>query len=170
MNIVLIGYRGTGKTVVGKILAEKLNMKLFGMDEHIAEKAGYSIPDIVAEEGWDRFRDLESEVAEEASGQVNSIIDTGGGVVLRASNIEHLKKAGILFWLKADAQNISDRIKDSTERPSLTENKTFLEEVEEVLEERTPQYMASADYAIDTNGLTEEQVAENIISIITEKK
>ena len=83
MNIVLIGYRGTGKSVVGKLVSERLRIKCIAMDARIVEKAGMSIPDIVENHGWAIFRDMESEVTRELAKLDNIIIDTGGGVIER---------------------------------------------------------------------------------------
>jgi len=166
MNIVLIGYRGTGKTAVGKKLAGRLHRKLVRTDNLIVEKAGISIPKIVENYGWDTFRDIESEVAEEVGKMDNCIIDTGGGIILRKINVKNLKGKGMLILLKADVKTIVNRIKDSRERPSLTGSKSFTEEVEEVLKERSKRYEGAADYAIDTSRLTVDEVADTIINYL----
>jgi shikimate kinase len=163
MNIVLIGYRGTGKSEVGSILAERLGMKCMGMDAEIVKKAGMSIPDIVEKHGWPKFRDIESELARELSERDNIIIDTGGGIIERPENIESLRNNAIIFWLKATVDVIVSRIADGTERPALTEGKTFTEEVAEVLEQRIPKYQEAARFEIDTDHLTPENVADRII-------
>ncbi len=163
MNIVLIGYRGTGKSVIGKILAERLGMKCIGMDAGIVEKAGMSIPDIVEKFGWPKFRDMESDLARELSGLDNVIIDTGGGIIERPENIEALRNNAVIFWLKASVDVIVSRIEDGTERPALVEGKTFTEEVAEVLERRIPKYQDAGQHEIDTDNLTPEQIAERII-------
>jgi len=165
MNIVLIGYRGTGKTVVGELLAARLNMTYMGMDAQIVKKAGMSIPEIVEKSGWPGFRDMESEVARELAGLDHLIIDTGGGVIERPENIEALKTNARIFWLKASVDAIVSRIQDDTQRPSLIAGKTFTQEVAEVLEQRTPKYKNAAHHEIDTDPLTPEQVAEKIIKI-----
>lgn len=170
MNIVLIGYRGTGKSTVAKIISDKTGMPVFGMDARIVEKAGMSIPDIVADNGWDRFRDLETEVAVEASQKDKCIIDTGGGIITRTENMDVLRKNAIVFWLKADLHTILSRIESSEDRPSLTGKKSFLEEVEDVLKERTPKYLSSADFSIDTAPYTPQQIAERIISLFKKEK
>jgi shikimate kinase len=163
MNIVLIGYRGTGKSVIGSILADRLGMKCVGMDAEIVKKAGMSIPDFVAKNGWPKFRDLESELARELSGLDNVIIDTGGGIIERPENIVALRNNAVIFWLKASVDVIVTRIAAGTERPALTEGKTFTEEVAEVLERRIPKYQDAARHAIDTDHLTPEQIADRII-------
>ncbi|MBW1719285.1 MAG: shikimate kinase [Deltaproteobacteria bacterium] len=165
MNIVLIGYRGTGKSVVGELLAARLRMQCIGMDTEIVKRAGMSIPEIVEKYGWEKFRDIESEEAREVSGFDNVVIDTGGGVIERPKNIEALKINSRIFWLKASVDEIVSRIHGDTERPALTAGKTFTEEVTEVLERRIPKYKSAAKYEIDTDELTPEQVADRIIKI-----
>ncbi len=169
MNIVLIGYRGTGKSTVGKIISEKLRIPLVVMDDRIIELEGTSIPDIVAHHGWDYFRDIETRVAREISDRDNIVVDTGGGVILRSENIAYLKRNGILFWLKSAPEIIAGRIKDSGNRPSLTGKKSFLEEIQEVLLERFPKYESAADYAVDTDNFTPPQVADEIIRTMADK-
>jgi len=169
MNIVLIGYRGTGKTVVGKRLAEVLNKRLVKMDELITEKAGMPIPEIVEKYGWDRFRDLESEIAEEVGKMDNCVVDAGGGVILRNVNVDNLRKRGVIIWLKSDVKTIIDRIKEDQGRPSLTGKRSFTEEVAEVLEQRRKRYEEAADYAIDTSRLTVDEVVDKIIDYLKTK-
>jgi shikimate kinase len=169
MNIVLIGYRGTGKTSVGKKLADKLDRRFTKTDELIIKKAGMSIPKIVDNYGWDVFRNIESEVVKEVSKMDNWIIDTGGGVVLRRINVENLKRKGLLILLKADIKTIINRIKHDRERPSLTGRKSFIEEVEEVLKQRNKKYEEAADYTIDTTRLTVDEVTYRIIAFLTQK-
>ncbi|HZD59778.1 MAG TPA: shikimate kinase [Anaerolineae bacterium] len=165
MNIVLIGYRGTGKSVVGKLIAKRLQMKYISMDAKIVENAGMSIPEIVEKYGWTKFRDMESEVARELAKLDGVIIDTGGGVIERPENIEALRANTRIIWLKASVETIVSRIQGDTERPSLTGGKTFTEEVAEVLERRIPKYRSAAQYELDTDRLTPEQVADIVIKI-----
>ena len=162
MNIVLIGYRGTGKSIVGHHLSKRLKMECISMDARIVEKAGMSIPEFVEKYDWPKFRDLESEIAQELALRDNTIIDSGGGVIERPENITVLQKNAQLFWLKASIGLIISRIATGTERPSLT-GKSFTDEVAEVLERRTPIYQSAAHFEIDTEELTPEQVADSII-------
>jgi shikimate kinase len=163
MNLVLIGYRGTGKSTVAQILSQKLGMAAVSLDEEIVREAGMPIPEIVEKLGWTWFRDLESEIARRFGERNDLIIDAGGGVILRPENTENLRRNGVVFWLEASVEVIVDRIQESTERPALTEGKSFLEEVEEVLSERMPLYRAAADREIDTDPLTPTAVADEII-------
>jgi shikimate kinase len=165
MNLVLIGYRGTGKSVVGRLLARKLNMDCVSMDAAIVEKTGMSIPEIVDKFGWVKFRDLESEVVRELSSRDNIIIDSGGGVIERSENVETLKSRSVIFWLNADIDVIVARISRGSERPALTEGKSFTAEVEEVLAARLPKYRAAAHHEIDTGRITPGRTAEAIADI-----
>jgi shikimate kinase len=168
MNIVLIGYRGTGKSVVGELLAAELNRQVISMDEEIVKKAGMSIPQFVEQNGWPKFRDLETEVARELAARDNIIVDCGGGVIERPENIPALSKNGKIFWLQASVDVIIDRIADGTDRPPLVEGKTFTEEVAEVLDRRTPMYSDAAQHTIDTDKMTPEQVADSILAIVNQ--
>ena len=166
MNIVLIGYRGTGKSVVGRILARRLNMEYVGMDAVIVERAGMAIPQIVENRGWPGFRDLETQVALDLAVRDNLIVDTGGGIIERPENIPALEKNGRIFWLQASVDTIVRRIQGDDQRPALTEGKSFTEEVAEVLEKRVARYAAAARHAIDTDALTPEAVADEVIRLL----
>jgi shikimate kinase len=163
MNLVLIGYRGTGKSAVAAILSERLGMTAVSLDEEIVREAGMPIPEIVEQRGWPWFRDLESKIVERFARRDEMILDTGGGVILRPQNTQNLRRGGVLFLLEASVEVIVERIQESTERPPLVEGRSFLEEVEEVLSERLPLYRAAADRAIDTDSLTVAGVADEII-------
>jgi shikimate kinase len=166
MNIVLIGYRGTGKSSVGKLLAERSGRTLISTDAEVVRRAGQSIPEIVTQHGWDHFRDLESEVCRDLAGKDQLIIDTGGGAILRQDNVDQLKSRGILFWLTAEVPTISRRIGGDTQRPSLTGAKSFVEEIEEVLRERTPKYRAAADHTIATDRKTVVEIADSVQALL----
>ena len=163
MNIVLVGYRGTGKSAVGAIVAERLGMQCIAMDAKIVEKVGMSIPEFVEKHDWPAFRDVESEVARALSGVDNIVVDSGGGVIERPENIDVLRANGIIIWLKASVDTIVSRIEGGTERPSLTGVKSFTDEVEEILDRRIPKYAAATQYEVDTDDLTPEQVADRVV-------
>ena len=126
MNIVLIGYRGTGKSVVGELLALKLNRETISMDAEIVRKAGMSIPEFVEQNGWPKFRDVETVVTQELAERDNIIVDCGGGIIERPENIPALRTNGVIFWLKASVDVVVSRIAGGTERPALIEGKTLL--------------------------------------------
>lgn len=166
MNIVLIGYRGTGKSAVGALLAQRLGWPCLAMDALIVERTGKSIPEIVDAEGWPGFRDRESALARELAARDGIIIDCGGGIIERPENIEALRANGRIVWLRAAVPTIVSRIQGDTQRPSLTGGKSFTDEVAEVLERRTPLYAAAAHAAIDTDELTPEEIAERILALV----
>lgn len=166
MNIVLIGYRGTGKSTVGRILAARLGRELVSTDAEIVKRAKKSIPEIVTQYGWEYFRDIESAVCRELGGRDQLVIDTGGGAILRPENVETLKRNGKLIWLTATVETISARIGGDTQRPSLTGSKSFVEEISEVLRDRTPRYQAAADLVIQTDGQSIQELAEAVLKIM----
>ena len=164
MNVVLIGYRGTGKSTVGKLVAERLGRVLVSTDAELVKSAVQNIPEIVEQHGWEYFRDLETKICQDLAGRDGVVIDTGGGAILRSQNVEGLKRTGKLFWLTAPIETIARRIGADTQRPSLTGTKSFLDEIQDVLRERTPKYQAAADYIIETDGKSATQVADEILA------
>ncbi len=164
MNVVLIGYRGTGKSTVGKLVAERLGRVLVSTDAEIVQLAVRNIPEIVEQHGWEYFRDLETKICQDLAGRDGVVIDTGGGAILRSQNVERLKRTGKLFWLTAPVETIAKRIGADTQRPSLTGTKSFIDEIQDVLRERTPKYQAAADYIIETDGKSTTQVADEILA------
>jgi shikimate kinase len=165
MNIVLIGYRGTGKSHVGRLVAEKLSFPYISVDKAIVLRAGMSISEIVSQFSWQGFRDRESLEVREISVWDSIVIDTGGGVVERPENIEALRENGCLIWLKASVPTIVSRIEGGSDRPPLTDGKSFTEEVAEVLERRFPLYSNAAMHEIDTDGLAPEEIADQIVML-----
>lgn len=154
MNIFLIGYRCTGKTSVGKSLAEKLGWSFLDADVRLVETYGSSISKIVADEGWDGFRSKEKTITEVLCKLDTHVLAMGGGVILKKENVENMKKSGIVIWLAATPETIKNRIvKDQNTdeyRPALTE-KGLVEEIEGVMEERTPLYENAMDFSIATD-------------------
>lgn len=166
MNLVLIGYRGTGKSTVAELLATQLGWRAVSTDARVIEQAQRAIPDIVARDGWDHFRDLETAVCVALKDQDRLVIDTGGGIILRPNNMDLFKSNGLVFWLTATVTTITRRISEDTQRPALTDGKTFIEEIQDVLTERTPKYRAAADHVIATDDLSPEEIAARIMTIV----
>ena len=166
MNIVLMGYRGTGKSSVGRLLAARLGRELVSIDAEIVKRAQRSIPEIVAQEGWEYFRDLESDICRELASRDQLVIDAGGGAILRAQNVEALKKNSTVFWLTASVETIVKRIGGDNQRPSLTGTKSFVEEIQDVLRERTPKYQAGADHSIATDDRSINQLVETLLTLV----
>jgi shikimate kinase len=172
MNIVLMGYRCTGKTAAGMSLAGLLGRQFVDTDEHIERQMGRTIPQIVAEGGWTAFRDAEAAAIRELSGADNCVIALGGGAVLDARNCERLKQGGIFVWLFASAETIAGRMeKDAARgaaRPSLT-GAPSVTEMNAVMAEREPLYRRLADVAVDTTLLSAGEVAETIVRRLGEQ-
>lgn len=167
MNIVLIGYRATGKTVVARLLSEKLGWPWVDLDVEIERRAGKSIAEIFAQDGESVFRDWESQVVAEYCGRRNWIIAAGGGAPLRPENRQAMRAGGKVFWLTARPETIYRRMTTDpttgTRRPNLTA-RGGLEEIVELLAKREPVYRETADWVIDTEEKTPEQVAEEILA------
>jgi shikimate kinase len=161
----MLGYRGTGKSVISKILSEKLGRKLYRIDGLIAQTAGKPIPEIVKQQGWPSFRKLECEVVTRVAGEAqDSVIDCGGGVVLEANNIILLRKNGKCALLTASLSTIMRRIKKDRNRPRLEEGLSFEEEQKKILVERHEKYLSSADFICDTTSRSPQATAHEIIA------
>ena len=170
MNIVLIGYRGTGKSVISKVLADILHCRCYSLDEEITRQTGKSIPEIVKQEGWESFREIEREVVEKASSEVrSSIIDCGGGVVVDERNVMDLRRSGKVVLLISNFEKIIQRIRRDLSRPPLEPALSFEEEQRKVLAERDSKYRAAADCIFDTSYLKPRQIAMKIIEHFKKK-
>ena len=169
MNIVLIGYRCSGKTSVGRLIAEKTAWNFIDTDVLIEEESGCSIEDLVAKKGWEYFRAIEREVIRKVSLQDNLVIATGGGIVMEMENIKNLKENGTLIWLRAAPNNLKKRmekdISEGTKRPSLTGDDP-IEEIRKVLNIRNPLYEASSDHIVDTDELSIIETTDVIIKMV----
>lgn len=169
MNVVLVGYRGTGKSSVAERVAARLGLRAVSLDAELVRKAGKPIPEVVAERGWPGFRDLEEEIVRTFAAQDGLLIDCGGGVIEREANFAPLRAAGPVIWLRASTATIVARIQGDTQRPSLTGTKSFTEEVAEVLERREPLYRRIAHHTVDTDGRTIDEVAAEVLRLVAER-
>jgi shikimate kinase len=165
MNLILVGYRGTGKSTVARDLSRALNMQRVSLDEELVMRAGQSIPAIVTAHGWEHFRDLEQALIAELTRAAGRVLDCGGGVVERSANIAALRAAGTVFWLSAKPHTIVQRIAGGSERPALTSTMSFTEEVETVLQRRNPLYQSVAHVRIDTDQSTPAELVRQILSL-----
>ncbi len=160
-NIVLIGLMGSGKTEVGKKLAERLKYTFIDTDSLVEKKKGKSVAAIFIEDGEPYFRELEAEIVRELSVNSRHVISTGGGIVIGRENMSNLKHGGLLVWLKASPETIYSRIKAETHRP-LLEVENQLEEIK-MLSEMREQLYADADISIDTDELDVDKIVDVII-------
>jgi shikimate kinase len=167
-NVALIGFMGVGKTVVGKVLAKKLNWKFVELDLLIEQKAGKSIPDIFQEDGEIAFRELEIEVTKEISQKERMIIACGGGIVLNQLNIDRLRQKSVIVYLTASPEVIFKRIlRSGTERPLLKTSDKALE-IRDLVKLREPFYERAADIKINTSKLNVDVVSDRIITRLKE--
>jgi len=167
MNLILIGYRCTGKTAVGEILSEKLSWPLVDTDALVQQRAGKSIDEIVAEGGWEAFRDAETAVLKEVSAGDHQVVSAGGGAILRQENCAALTSGGKVVLLRAGAEAIWRRMqgdaKTEAQRPDLTD-KGGIEEIEGLLAERKGIYESTADFAISSETYEPDEVACRILT------
>jgi shikimate kinase len=165
MNVVLIGYRCSGKTSVGQILSQRLKRNFVDTDVLIEGHTRCSIEEIVSRHGWAGFRDMERTVIEEVSGKDNLIIAPGGGAVMDRRNVRDLKRNGWIVWLRGSLEDLLGRMNEEMEagkiRPSLTGTDPR-EEIAPLLRIREPVYGAVADMTVETSGLEVREVAERI--------
>lgn len=166
MIVTLIGYRGSGKSSVGRELAHRLSFPFADADAELEGRAGKSIRQIFDDDGESAFRDLEEQVIADlllSSGRL--VLAAGGGAVLRESTRARLAAAGPIVWLRATAEHLAARIaadaSTAERRPNLTAL-GGLDEIRELLEQREPIYRAAADLTVETEGLTPAEIAERI--------
>ena len=159
MNIYLIGMMGSGKSVVGNMLAKIIDMPFVDLDKEIEKKAGKSIAEIFLNDGEIIFRTMESKQLRLI---FDSIISCGGGVILNKKNCTFIKQNGSTILLTASIEELSQRLQGSRTRPLLSE-KNNLEILADLWLERKSQYLNTADLVIDTDGKTVEKISQEII-------
>lgn len=163
-NIVLTGFMGTGKTIVGKKLSRLLNMELIDVDSEIEKSENMTINEIFKRFGESRFREIETEMIKRLSEKNNVIISTGGGAVLKKENVDALRKNGVIVCLLATPETILKRTSHTANRP-LLKVEDPLKKIKELLDYRKPFY-EKADIMIDTEGKTPSQIAEELVEKI----
>ena len=167
MNVVLIGFRGSGKSTVGRVLAARLGWSFLDTDAVIEQRTGMTIRDIYADRAEDGFRTIESQVVAEVPGLERHVISTGGGVVLRAENVERLRRCGKVVYLIAPAEVLWERIFSDARRHATRlrmDPSVGLHQVREALAIREPLYEQAADRIVDTRGRTVDEIAERILT------
>jgi len=167
-SIALIGFMGTGKTVVGKLLAEKFGKGFIELDMEIEKTAGKSIPDIFRDDGEIHFRDLEIEAVKQIAGKKNVVIACGGGIVLNMVNIFRLKQECVIVCLTAAPEVILQRVSGDKDNRPLLASADRKNKIKELLEFRLPFYDRAADITIDTSGNDAPGVVQKIINALSE--
>lgn len=164
--VFLVGYRCTGKSTVGRLLATALSRPFLDTDEAVETRSGTTIADLVNEKGWQAFRELESRVLAELVLEDSPVVATGGGIILAQENREVIQVGGICIWLQADEEIIIKRLlgddHSETLRPHLTDD-SLEAETRKLLATRTPLYREVADFSIDTTAHSPEHCTQIIL-------
>lgn len=174
MHVYLIGYRGSGKSTVGKVLAHRLDRPFVDTDDLIESESGMTIKEIFATRGEPWFRDLEAKIVSEVSRRpLPSIVSLGGGAILRESTQTVLKATGKCIWLSATAEFLFQRIQsdESTalRRPNLSQSGGF-SEVADILRKRMPIYERLSDLTVSVEGKTPDQIGDEISVCVNSDK
>ncbi|MGD0896270.1 MAG: shikimate kinase [Thermoguttaceae bacterium] len=169
MNLVLIGYRATGKTTLARLLAQRLGWSWIDADVEIERRAGRSIARIFTEGGEPAFRAIEAQVIADLCRQDKLVLAAGGGAPLRAENRQAMRRSGRVVWLTALPETILARMSaDATtagRRPNLT-GEGPLDEIIQLLTRREPIYRELAHHVVDTEGKSPEQLTEEILVLV----
>lgn len=165
MNVVLIGFMGSGKTSLGRRLARRLGYRFVDTDQFIEHELGCTIADLFAHKGEAYFRELETRLARRLCKLDNTIISTGGGMPVTPGNLDLLKQAGPVVFLKADLEDILQRLERDTRRPKLREGENLRETVTRLLEQRLPIY-EQADFIVETAQKGMNRIAGEIIRLV----
>lgn len=161
-NIVLVGFMGSGKSSIGRSIAKRLGYRFLDSDQVVIERAGRPIAQIFAEEGEEKFRDLETSALASLREVERCVIATGGGAVLREQNRRLLRELGFVALLTASEEVIFRRVSRTNKRPLLhTANPR--ETLHKLLTERQSAYEAAAQFTLDTTDLTQPEAAETIM-------
>lgn len=168
MNIVLTGFMASGKTEISKAISEMSHYSRLDTDDMIEEKAGMTINEIFAKRGEEYFRQLEREIVKTAAESKNAVIATGGGAVLDKTNIDELRKTGVIINLAPDFSVIKERLENAAATRPLLQNQS-IDEVRERFESRMP-YYDNCDYKIKiVHGRTPKSYAMEILGIMEKR-
>lgn len=162
-NIVLIGFMGSGKSSIGRLIAAKLRYSFVDTDQIVVKKSGAEISEIFRLHGEDYFRVQERLAIESLKTDTRRVIATGGGVVTRPENVALLRELGFVVWLTASEEVIFDRVSRNTKRP-LLQTPNPRQTIADLLAKRTPLYDAAAHWKIDTSTKSHEAVADALIA------
>lgn len=162
-NIVLIGFMGSGKSSIGRLIAARLGFQFVDTDAVIVKRAGMEIAELFEKEGEERFRELETTALSSLAHLRRCVIATGGGVILRERNRELLRALGFVVLLTASEEVIFERVSRNTKRP-LLQTANPRETLTRLLAERGPLYTAAAHWSLDTSARSHAQAADVVIA------
>jgi len=169
-NIVLIGFMGSGKSTVGKVLSKRLGYSYTDTDTLIEKRTGKTIPEIFEADGEDKFRRIESAILDEVLAQNRAVVSCGGGIVKSERNRSMLKERSVVVYLKTGPEEIFNRVgKSGHKRPLLNVDNPEAE-INRLLKEREPLYEEVADVIVDTTGKSLEEVADLILEALEAKR
>ncbi|MDY0274489.1 MAG: shikimate kinase AroL [Desulfomicrobium sp.] len=165
-NIYLLGLRGSGKSTVGQALAQELGCAFVDTDQVVVESCKQSIEAMVADQGWEFFREQEKKALAQVAILPGKVIATGGGMILDAENRALMGQTGVCFYLAADVALLVERVQKDTQvqRPALT-NMTLHEEMVSLLVEREPLYMATMDHLLQAHRQVTELVDDILVAL-----
>lgn len=161
VNVILIGMMGSGKTTVGRLLAERTGREFIDLDAMIESRVGKRIVDIFSDQGEEGFRDLETATLHDVVGATHAVIATGGGVVIRPENRRVLQQLGLVVWLDAPPDVLLKRIGDDESRPML-HGQNPQKRIERLLSERRGFYADASNIHLDTSELTPDEIASRV--------
>ncbi len=162
-NIILVGFMGTGKTTIGKLVAARLGWRFADTDQVIERRAGNTVRDIFATQGEPAFRQMESELCAEIGTWRRSVVATGGGILLNPTNYERLSAAGLVICLAASVEQIAARLEYDANRP-LLHGPDRVQRLSELLSARAALY-ARVPHQVETSGLAPYTVSEKVMQL-----
>lgn len=160
----LVGMMGSGKTSVGRLVADRLGLPFLDLDDDVATRTGRTIGEVFADEGEEGFRRYETEALERASGTA-AVVATGGGAVLRPGNVELMRGHGFVVWLRAEASVLVARVGAGEGRPLLVDGPA--DAIHRLASQRAETYRAAAHVVVDTDGRDPETIATEVIGAWT---
>lgn len=167
-NVYFIGFRGSGKTTLAKIISASLHKQFVDIDNLIEEREKLTIEQIFSKKGEEYFRNLETLVLKELSVKSDLIVSTGGGIVMREENRKIISQTGIAIYLTADEKTIYNRIKNDKNRPPLT-SLPMEEEIRKLMALRRPFYEELASITLDTSRMGIEECKNIVLNFLMEK-
>jgi len=167
-NIVLIGMMGSGKTSVGRAISKKAGIAFIDTDAVIEAHRGMTIPHIFEHYGEAHFRSLEAEIAQQVASYTNTVIATGGGIVLNSRNMAFLRTSGFVVYLRCSPTQLYERTAKDHNRPLLNATNERLMKLETLLSQREHLYTQYSDFILDSDHASVDELSEMILERLNE--